>query len=299
MPTQKPFLSLPLLSRLALVGVLVFLGAFNCNAQPVTNESDQQYEYKETRELVALVKDAAELVRRKGEAAFADFRVTGSRWRQAQTYIVVADPEGNILVHPDPAMEGKNELGLKDINGKPVIGGLIAATTTLPSKPEGWYHYEWPVPGWLFLRWKSTYARLVIALSGKRYIVASGMYDDRMERPFVVDLVNDAVGQIEKHGAAAFPLFRDPTDRFIEKDAYIFVVEPNGVVLVDPGLPNLEGRNLLEEKDTQATEPIREMLKIAQTSGSGWVYYMQKSSYVSKAKMGNRWVLVGCGVYLG
>lgn len=300
MLTQRPsFLSLVPPSRLALVGVVVFLGAFNCNAQPVANDSDQQYEYKETRELVALVKDAAELVRRKGEAAFADFSVTSSRWRQtSETYISVVDPQGNMLVHLDPGMEGKNELDLKDINGKPVIRGVIAAATTLPSKPEGWYHYEWPVPGWLFPRWKSTYARLVIAPSGKRYVVASGMYDDRMERPFVVDLVKDAVGQIEKNGAVAFPLFSDPTARFIAKDAYIFVVEPSGVVLVDPGLPSLEGRNLLDVKDVQGRQPIREMLKIAQTSGSGWVYYMQKSTYVTKAKMGNRWVLVGCGVYL-
>jgi signal transduction histidine kinase len=120
-----------------------------------------------------------------------------------------------------------------------------------------------------------------------------------MERPFVVDLVKDAVGQIEKNGAAAFPLFRDPAARFMAKDAYIFVVEPSGVVLVDPGFPKLEGRNLIDVTDTQGKQPIREMLKIVQTNGSGWVYYMQKTTYVSKAKMGNGWVLVGCGVYLG
>jgi len=33
---------------------------------------DQPYEHEETRELVALVKDATELVRTKGEAAFSD-----------------------------------------------------------------------------------------------------------------------------------------------------------------------------------------------------------------------------------
>lgn len=196
-------------------------------------------------------------------------------------------------------MEGKNELDQNDINGKPVIKGLIDAVTALAGKPEGWYHYEWPVPGWLFLRWKSTYGRLVMAPSGKRYIIASGMYDDRMEKPFVVDLVKDAVGQMEKNGAATFPLFRDPASRFIAKDAYIFVVAPNGVVLVDPGFPNLEGRNLTDVTDTQGKQPIREMLKIVQTTGSGWIYYMQKSTYVTKAKMGNGWVLVGCGVYLG
>jgi signal transduction histidine kinase len=283
--------------------VAVFL-SLSCTAARAADE----YEDKETRKLVVLVKDAAELVRTKGDAAFADLRRSGSQWRQGETYIFVLDPEGNMLVHPDPAMEGKNELDLKDINGKPIIRGLIGAATTLPGKPEGWYHYQWPVPDGILPRWKSTYVRLVTAPSAKSYVVGSGMYNDRMEKAFVVDTVTDAVGQIEKNGAAAFPLFHDPTGPFIAKDAYIFVIDSNGVELVNPAFPNLEGRNLLDLKDTQGKQPIREMVKVAQTRGSGWVDYMwpkpgdsistQKSAYVHKAKMGDQWVLVGCGVYL-
>lgn len=269
---------------------------------------DQFYQYEETRELIHLVKDATELVRSKGEAAFSDFRVSGSRWRQEETYIFVLDPKGNMLVHPDPAMEGKNELDLKDINWKPIIRGLIGAAMTFPSKPEGWYHYQWPVPGGLLPRWKSSYVRLVTAPSGNSYVVGSGTYNDRMERAFVVDAVKDAVGQIEKNGAAAFPHFHDPTGPFIAKDAYIFVFDMKGIDLVNPGFPNLEGRNLLDLKDAQGKQLIREMFEVVQTSDSGWVDYMwpkpgesvstQKSAYVSKAKMGDQWVLVGCGVYL-
>jgi len=264
--------------------------------------------HSNTEELIALVKDATELVRTKGEAAFSDFRISGSRWRQEETYIFVLDPQGNTLVHPDPAMEGKNEMELKDINGKPIIRGLIGAATTFPNKPEGWYHYQWPVPGGLLPRWKSSYVRLVTAPSGQSYIVSSGIYNDRMERSFVVDAVTDAIGQIEKNGRAAFQLFHDPTGPFIAKDAYIFVFDTNGVDLVNPGFPNLEGRNLMDLKDTQGKQLIREMFKVVETSGSGWVDYMwpkpgesvstQKSAYVSKAKMGDQWVLVGCGVYL-
>jgi signal transduction histidine kinase len=285
---------------------LVLLGAFKGNAQNVA--ADQPYQHEETRQLVALVNDAANLVRTKGEAAFNDFRVPGSRWRQGETYIFVLDPTGNMLVHPDPALEGKNDLDLKDINGKPIIRGLIAAATSLPRKPEGWYHYQWPVPGGLLPRWKSSYVRLVTAPSGKSYLVSSGMYNDRMERAFVQDAVTDAVGQIEKNGGAAFPVLHDPIGPFIAKDAYIFVIDSNGVDLVNPGFPNLEGRNILDVKDTQGKQPIREMLKVVQSNGSGWVDYMwpkpgesvstQKSAYVSKAKMGDQWVLVGCGVYL-
>ena len=287
---------------------LILMGAFNGNAQSITANSGQVYQHQETRELVALVNDASKLIRTKGEAAFSDFRVSGSRWRQGEAYIFVLDPKGNMLVHPDPAMEGKNELDLKDINGKPIIHGVIDAAMTIPSKPEGWYHYQWPVPDGILPRWKSTYVRLVAAPSGKAYVVGAGMYNDRMERTFVQDAVTDAVGQIEKNGEAAFPLFHNPTGPFIAKDAYIFVIDPGGVDLVNPAFPNLEGRNILDVKDTQGKQLIREMLKVVQTSGSGWVDYMwpkpgesvstQKSTYVSKAKMGDKWVLVGCGVYL-
>src|SRR5512139_4261490 len=270
--------------------------------------SEARYQYEETRELVALVNDAAELVRSKGEAAFDDFRAAGSRWRQEETYVFVLDPVGNMLLHPDPALEGKNELDLKDVNGKPIIRGLIDAATALPGKPEGWYHYQWPVPGGLLPRWKSSYVRRVSAPSGKAYVVGSGVYNDRMERAFVVDAVQDAVGQIEQHGTAAFPFFHDQTGRFIAKDAYVFVFDSHGIDLVNPGFPNLEGRNLLDLKDAHGKQLIREMFEVAQTSGSGWIDYMwpkpgesvstQKSAYVSKAKMGDQWVLVGCGVYL-
>jgi signal transduction histidine kinase len=287
---------------------LVILGGSNGSAQTFASNSNSVYEHKETRDLVALVNDASELVRTKGEAAFNDFRVSGSRWRQGETYVFVLDLNGNMVVHPDPALEGKNDLDLKDINGKPIIRGLINAATALPNKPEGWYHYEWPVPGEILPRWKSTYARLVRAPSGKSYVVGAGMYNDRMERAFVQDAVTDAVGQIEKNGKAAFPLFHDPKGPYIAKDAYIFVFDSNGIDLVNPGFPNLEGRNLLDLKDSHGKQLIREMFKVVQTRGSGWVDYMwpkpgesvstQKSAYVTKAKIGDQWMLVGCGVYL-
>lgn len=271
-------------------------------------ESIPDYQYKETRELVQLVKEAADLVHIKGEAAFDDFRSSGSRWQQGETYIFILDPKGKMLVHPDLALEGKNQLDLKDINGKPIIRGLLGAATSLPEKPEGWYHYQWPVPGALLPRWKSSFVQLVKSPLGKSFIVGSGMYNDRMEREFVVDAVKDAVGQIEKSGEAAFQLFRDPTGPFIVKNAYIFVVDANGVEHVNPAFPNLEGRNILDVKDTHGKKPIREMLNVVQTSGSGWIDYMwpkpgesistQKSAFVSKARIGKNWMLVGCGVYL-
>ena len=294
--------------RMAFVVVLTVVVVLCSSLPTAASNLDELYEQKETRDLVALVNDASELVRTKGEAAFADFAVSGSRWREGESYIFVLDREGNMVVHPDPAMVGRNQMDLKDINGRPIIQGLVAAVTTHPGKSTGWYHYEFPVPGGLLPRWKSSYVTLVEAPSGKSFVVGSGMYNDRMERAFVVDTVTDAVRQIEKNGKAAFARFHDRTGPFISKDAYIFVIDPTGVDLVNPGFPSLEGRNILDVKDTHGKQLVREMLQVVQTSGTGWVDYMwpkpgdsvstQKSAYLSKAKIGNDWVLVGCGVYL-
>lgn len=266
------------------------------------------YDFKATRDLVSLVNKAADLVKTKGEPSFTTFAVAGSKWRQKETYVFVLDEWGNMLVHPDRKLKGQNTIELKDINGRPIIKGLIEAATSFPVKTEGWYHYQWPEPNDILPRWKSSFVKLVKAPSGKSYIVGSGMYNDRMEKIFVIDSVQDAVGQIEKSGPEAFPLFRDQTGRFFAKDSYIFIVDQNGVELVNPAFPNLEGKKLIDMKDTNSKLFVRDMLKVAQTKGSGWVHYMwpkpgdslptEKSTYVMKAQCGDKWYLVGSGVYL-
>ena len=270
--------------------------------------TEATYEHEETRQLVRLVQGAAALVSTQGEAAFDELRVPGSPWRAGETYVFVLDPAGNMLVHPDPALEGSNVADLADVNGKPVIRGLIDAATALPGKPEGWYHYQWPVPGGLLPRWKSSFVRRVGAPSGKSYVVGSGVYNDRMERAFVEDAVKAAVGRIEQLGTAAFARFHDRTGPFIAKDAYIFVFDRQGIDLVNPGFPNLEGRKLMDLKDSHGKQLVREMFEVVESRGAGWVDYLwpkpgesvptRKSAYVSRARLGDAWVLVGCGVYL-
>ncbi len=269
---------------------------------------DRTYQHPETRHLVALVNDAAKLVQTKGEKAFPELKVNGSRWRKGENYVFVFDPEGNMLVHKDLKLEGKNQLELKDINGKPIIRGLLAAAQAHPEKPEGWYHYQWTKTGSTEPVWKSSYVRLVQAPSGKSYLVGSGIYTDYMEKAFVVDAVKNAVAEIEKQGEAAYPLFIDPAGPFRVKDAYLIVVNSQGLEQVNPAFPEYVGKNVLDLKDTQGKFFIRDFLETAKTKGSGWVDYMwpkpgekkssKKSTYVSKAKVGNDWVAVGCGVYL-
>ena len=90
--------------------LFLFILAFSLialKAQPVGSNANFKTadQFNTTPELIALVKDAAQLLRVRGEAAFKEFRIRGSRWRKEETYIFVLDPEGNMLVHADPAME--------------------------------------------------------------------------------------------------------------------------------------------------------------------------------------------------
>ena len=121
-------------------------------------------------------------------------------------------------------------------------------------------------------------------------------------------VVANAVAEIEKRGEAAYPLLKDPAGPFRAKNAYMIVVTSSGIEKVNPAFPEYVGKNVLNVKDTQGKLIIREMLEVAKNNNTGWVDYMwpkpgektasKKSTYINKAKLGNDWVAVGCGVYL-
>lgn len=264
------------------------------------------YQYQETRDIVALVKDACAVIQEKGEAAFPEFKKAGSKWRHGNTYIFITDTKANMVLHPDPAIEGKNRFDTKDINGKFVDRQMIDVTTS--NKKEGWVHYQWPEPGKLFPVWKSVFAKLVTATSGKKYIVVGGLYNPKIEKEFIIQTVDAAVELIEKEGRRAFPKLRDKTGPFIFKDVYVFVDDPEGLELVNGDFPNLEGRNLIDYQDSKGKYLVREYIDLAMSQGAGWLYYYwpkpgesessKKHTYVRKAKFGNEIFIIGAGAYL-
>lgn len=259
-----------------------------------------------TGAVVELVHAASELVRLDGERAFDAFRTGDSRWRQDETYIFVLALDGTMVVHPDPALEHTRQLDLTDVNGKPIIRGLIDAAVA--SQDGGWYHYQWLVPGGLLPRWKSSYVRLVTAPSGTRYVVGCGIYTERMEPSFVVDAVAAAVADVERDGEAAFTRLRDPAGPYLVRDSYVFVADMHGVELVNPAFPTLEGRDLTGVTDAAGRYVVREMLELVRTRGEGWIDYLwprpgeslvtRKTAYVRGATMQGRPVIVGCALYL-
>ena len=110
---------------IALMFSLFLFTAANCCAEDLSD-----YQYLATKDLVSLVQNAAALIAAKGEAAFHEFKKEGGSFRHGNLYIFILDTQGNMVLHPDPALEGKNEMELKDINGKPIIKNILAAATS-------------------------------------------------------------------------------------------------------------------------------------------------------------------------
>lgn len=265
-------------------------------------------EHPETRDLIALVSDAAALVVEQGtEAACAQFRREGSRWFEGERYVFIIDMAGNALCHPaKPSLEGRSVLDLHDPHGKEIVRNFLRDLAG--DKTDGWEHYLWPVPGQSTFYWKTSYVRRVTTSDGRDVVVGSGDYQMKVERFFIVDKVDQAADLIAEQGEAAFAELRSKSGGFRFYDSYIFVMDQSGVHLVNAAFPDNEGKNLLDLADANGKVIGREMLAVLAENDSGWVDYMwprpgddpasKKSSYVRKVTLDGRTLVVGAGLYL-
>lgn len=266
------------------------------------------YEYPETKALVERVEAAARVLRAKGEAGFPALAIGETDWVRGTPFVFVLDLQGMMLLHPDPVMRGWNQLGYRDLDGRPFVRSILDAVTHMPDITEGWVHGRFTVAGGLMPRWVSTFVKKVPVRGGNDLVICSGMPNDRMERAFVVDMVQHAVGEVERMGVQAFAWMRDPAGPWMVKDSHVFVTDLDGVAILEPEFPMLEGMKLIDQPDAGGTPFYREMVRVVSETGEGWVDYLwqrpgeggirRKSAYVQLARIGANRYLVGCGVFL-
>lgn len=267
-----------------------------------------QFEFEETKQLVALVKAGTQMVEELGvEAACKEFRVEDSQWFVDDNYLFVFDMNGESLCHPArPSLEGRVLLDLKDPHGYPIVQTFIRE---LEGENEAaWVHYLWPPPNDTTFYWKTTYIRQTRDAQGLDCIVGSGRYRMKMERYFVIEQVNDAAELIQKRGEAAFEVLRDKASGFLFYDNYVFVLDEAGLLLVNPGFPSQEGKNLIDLEDVHGKRFVREMIDALQEADSAWIDYMwprpgdepasPKSAYIRWAEFEGKRLLVGAGLYV-
>ncbi|NRR33694.1 cache domain-containing protein [Oxalobacteraceae bacterium] len=121
-----------------------------------------------------------------------------------------------------------------------------------------------------------------------------------------IAMVKKAADYVRANGKEkAFAEFNNPKGQFIERDLYIFAFLANGDGIERANGANLKlvGKNVLEMRDADGKFMIKDVLKLADTKGSGWVDYKwpnpvtgtidAKRTYVEKVDD----VVLGCGVY--
>jgi len=276
------------------------------NTSPLSGEGQPRYEHRRTKEVVDLVNEAVSLIEKDGERAFPLLKKEGSKWFKGDLYLFVYDTNGVNVAHPlRPRLEGQNLIDLKDINGKPIIRMMLDRVSS-PGKRSGWVHYMWFRPNEIFPGWKSSFVRLARSPSGQEYLVGGGLFDMQMEKAFIVEMVDAAAQLLEKEGKVPLNQFRDKSGPFIFVDSYIFILDEKGNAIIDPALPSLRGRNLMDYKDAVGRYVTREMFeKLVHPGDSAWIYYMlrrpgkvrpiKKLAYVRKVQVGSEMLIVGAG----
>lgn len=105
---------------------------------------------------------------------------------------------------------------------------------------------------------------------------------------------------------AAVAAIGDKEGDFVWKDTYVFLMDMDGKMLAHPIKPELTQRgDLLQVADTDGKPLFMEFVKLANTSGKGWVDYMwpkpneekpvKKTSYIYRVP-GTQY-FVGAGIY--
>jgi len=124
----------------------------------------------------------------------------------------------------------------------------------------------------------------------------------------VVALVNKAAGLVKTEGRASFNEFRKPGSEWFNGNTYLFVYDMKGNVLFNAAFPKREGMNIAGDKDANGKLFQDEILKTAETKGSGWISYVfpkpgqtqpsQKWTYVRRITVDGVPGLIGAGFYL-
>jgi cytochrome c len=275
-------------------GLAVAAGEAVATAQPVGS-----IERGEAKNANALLERAVDYLQSKGpEQAFAAFNNRQGPFVSGPYYVYAVGLDGVMHANggaPD-VLTGTNTLELRDASGKPLIRELLQAAA---SHDSGTIEYRWLNRADNRVENKTANFRKV----GK-YVLVVGYYTPRATQEEARDLLDRAVAEVRKSGAAAFKTFSDPAGGFVRGDLYVFAIGlDDGKYRATGAAPQQVGQNVSELRDAAGKPLIREMITMAKEKGSGNVSYVWRNpatnAIESKSSLIQRVddVLLGVGYY--
>jgi signal transduction histidine kinase len=117
-------------------------------------------------------------------------------------------------------------------------------------------------------------------------------------------MVHNAVAFLKKEGKAkALAEFSDPKGRFTYRDLYIMAYDLEGKCLAHGAKKERIGKSLIEERDVDGKQFVKERIQIAKQHGKGWQTYKFQNPVTKQIepkvvyfeRVGD--VVVVCGAY--
>jgi hypothetical protein len=133
----------------------------------------------------------------------------------------------------------------------------------------------------------------------------TGMAADIGTKDEATAMVKKAVALIKANGAEkAYAEFSNPKGPFVDRDLYVVVYDMTGKCLAHGANAKMIGRDLIDNKDVDGKEFVKERVEMMKKQASGWQDYKfrnpttnqiePKAMYIERLND----VIVGCGVYL-
>ena len=259
---------------------LWLIAVLACSAVALAAPADKlaPYAYEDTKDLVDAGRGCRGAGRGERRGGLRRVRHPGIALAQRPVLLLRLCPRRHVRVPSDLAAARRQE---SDGSPRPQRqAGDQAHHRYRPKRPEkdasGWVFYLWEEQTQLSPQWKSAYVRKAVAPDGKVYLVGSGVYNIKIEKPFIVERVNDGgrPDPAPKGKDAAFPSSRTlPRPTFSSTPTSSSSMR-TGIRSSIPPSPRIAGRDLSELKDAVGFQPIKELLAKLAGSDEAWVQFL-------------------------
>jgi len=262
------------------------------------------YQYRDTKNLVKFVYDAASILEKEGMKGLDYFRHNRTMFITEDYYLYIYDTDGINMFHAGMEhLEGKNLADITDKDGKKPYQMALRALED-PHNPHAWVHYSWWEPGKFFPVPKSSCHFKVTTPEGTQLFVGGGLNYPFEEKEFIRIIVDGAVDLIEKKGKSALSEISDPLSHYHYRDVCVFAFRPNGDIVISPIMgSSIYGIQLLECRDQVGHKPFMSALKKLKSKNEAWEIFMVKSRYqrqlVKKCLYLRKAVLSGEEIFVG
>jgi len=238
------------------------------------------YQYRDTKNLVMFVYNAALKLENEGLNSLNYFRAHRDLFNKPDYYLYIYDMNGTNIYHAGmQELEGKNLSNITDKNGKKITKMILEALKD-QNNPHAWVHYSWWEPGKFYSVPKSSCHFQVTTPEGKEFFVGGGLNYPHEEKEFIRIIVDNAAGLIGSKGQEALAEISNPVSHFNYRDVRVFAFCENGELLISPVVNDtLSQIKLLECVDEVGYKPFATALKKLKSEDQIWDVFLAKNRY--------------------